>query len=144
MRGMWEHFTIEKRWARTVLEDADKASLSGSDEKWQLEAPYKEEPELLTHSTDLSFDGLLMSQSYHAGKSGDWAMFLENDKLSAWSSVTVRECHCKVEEEYGRRRIAQQILYNSIDVLRRSIVPVEGQVGITLSYVCPHCHHFPI
>ena len=85
-RGMWEHFRIKKRLARTVLEDADKASLSGADDKWQLEAPHKEEPELLTHSTDLRFDGLLMGQSYHAEKSADWAKFLNNDELNAWSS----------------------------------------------------------
>ena len=67
----------------------------------------------------------------------------KNDKLRVWSSVTVRECYSEVEQEDdGRRSIAQQIVYTSTDVLTRIIVPVEGQVGITLSFVCPHCHRF--
>ena len=30
------------------------------------------------------------------------------------------------------------------DSLRRIIVPVEGQGGVTLSYLCPHCHRLPL
>ena len=31
-------------------------------------------------------------------------------------------------------------MHGSTDFLRRMIVPVEGQGGVTLSYECPHCH----
>ena len=31
-----------------------------------------------------------------------------------------------------------------MDFLRRIVVPVEAQGGVTLSYVCPHCHRFPL
>ena len=104
--------------------------------------PFQEELELLRHSKDLRFEGSLMRQAFCAGKSGDWGNFLENEGLSAWTSVKVRECHSEVEQEDdGRKSIAQQILYNSTDFLRRIIVPVEGQGGITLSYVCPIAHY---
>ena len=36
------------------------------------------------------------------------------------------------------------VLLKSTDFLRRIIVLVEGQGGVTLSYVCPHCHRVPI
>ena len=51
---------------------------------------------------------------------------LGNGRLSAWTSVKVRECNNEVEpEDDGQQSIAQQILQKSTDVLRRIIVPVE-------------------
>ena len=89
------------------------------------EKPCKEELELLPHSTDLRFDGSLMRQAYNVGKSGDWKGFLENDKLSAWTSVQVGECYNEVEQkDEGPQSIAQQILHKRTDFLRRIIVPV--------------------
>ena len=38
------------------------------------------------------------------------------------------------------RSLYRIFLRKSTDFLRRIIVPVEGQGGVTLSYVCPHCH----
>ena len=50
--------------------------------------------------------------------------------------LKVRECYNEVEEEDdGRQSIALQILQKSADFLRRIIVPVEGQGGVTQSYV---------
>ena len=42
------------------------------------------------------------------------------------------------------RSLYRIFLRKSTDFLRRIIVPVEGQGGVTLSYVCPHCHRFPL
>ena len=76
--------------------------------------------------------GVLLRQAYNAGKSGDWANYLEvflaNGKLSG-TSAKVTECY---------QSIVQDILRNSTDFLRRNIVPVESQGGVTLSYVCSH------
>ena len=83
LRRMWERFAIKKAWARSVA-DAD-------------ETPYKEELELLRHSIDLRFGSLLMRQAYNAGKSGDWANYLEQIiELSVWTSAKVRECNSEV------------------------------------------------
>ena len=44
-----------------------------------------------------------------------------------------------------RKSIAQQILAEEHGLsLRRIIVPVGGQGGVTVSYVCPHCHRYPL
>ena len=40
-----------------------------------------------------------------------------------------------------RKRIVQQILHRSTDFLRRIIVPVGGQGGVTK---CPRCHRYPL
>ena len=37
-----------------------------------LETPWKEELELLRHSTDMRFEGSQMRQAYNAVKSCDW------------------------------------------------------------------------
>ena len=69
-----------------------------------------------------------MRRAYYAGKSGYLEEFLGNGKPSAWESVKVRECYNEVGQ-------VQDILRKSIDFLRRIIMPVEGQGGVTLSSV---------
>ena len=96
------------------------------------------------HRTDLRFEGVPMRQAYNVEMSGDWANYLEhflgNGTLSVWLSANVRECKNEAEQEdEGRQSIAQDILRKGTDFLRRIIV-AEGQGGVTLSYVCPHCH----
>ena len=50
--------------------------------------------------------------------------------------------HLARREDDQRRSLVQQVWQKRIDFPRRIIVPVEGQ-GVTLSYVCPHCHRYP-
>ena len=51
----------------------------------------------------------------------------------------------KLKENFDQRKsIVQQIMQKSTDFLRRIIVLAEGQGGVRLSYVCPHCHRYPI
>ena len=51
----------------------------------------------------------------------------------------MREGYNEVEQEdEDRQSIVQDILRESTDFLRRIIVPVEGQGGVTLSYVWSH------
>ena len=74
--------------------------------------------------------------AYNAEKSGDWGIvwetFLGSGRLSAWTSVDVRECYNEVkQEDDGRQSIAQKILQRSTGFLRRIIVPVEGQGRVT-------------
>ena len=72
-----------------------------------------------------------MHQVYNAETSGDWANYLEvllgNGKRSVWRSVKVRDCYSEVgQADDGRQRIVQD-MQKSRDLLRRIIVPVEGQ-----------------
>ena len=86
-----------------------------------------------------------MRQAIKAEKAGDWADLVKGDKLNAWTSAKLRVCFCEVEqEEEERNSMVQHISQKSTDFLRRIIVPVEGQGGVTLSYVCPHCHRYPL
>ena len=92
---------------------------------------------------------MLMRRAYCARWSGDWENYLEeflgNGKIGVWASVKVRDCISEVEQEdEGWLSIAQAILRKSTDFLRRIIAPVDGMGGVTLSYVCPHCHCFPL
>ena len=38
MRKMWERFTPEKAWARSVLADVEREKKNGTDGEWQQEA----------------------------------------------------------------------------------------------------------
>ena len=70
---------------------------------------------------------------------------MKGDKLSAWPSVKLRERYSEVEQkDEERKSTVQQILDKSTDFLRRITVPVEGQGAVTLSYVCPRCHRYPL
>ena len=48
------------------------------------------------------------------------------------------------QEDDVRKCIVRQILFKSTDFLRWIIVPVRRQGGVTLSYVCLHCHRYPL
>ena len=64
---------------------------------------------------------------------------------SVYGQTKVKECCGKVEsEDKGRLSIAQDILRESTDFLRRIIAPVGGVGGVTLLYVCPHCRCLPL
>ena len=75
----------------------------------------------------------------HAGRSGDWAsdleVFLGQGKLSAWTSVKVRECYSEVEQEdEDRQSIVQDILRKSTG-LPEADHRASRRTGVTLSYV---------
>ena len=58
----------KKAWSRSVLVDAANVRRLGTDGRWQHETPYKEELQLVRHSTDLRFEGAQMRQAYNAGE----------------------------------------------------------------------------
>ena len=101
---MWERFTVKKNWAKQLLEEATKEKQQDTTGSWQRESPYTEDLELLREVGDLKFDASLMRQAFTAGKLGDWAAFLENEKLSVWASVNVRECDSELEQEDENRK----------------------------------------
>ena len=58
-----------------------------------MESAFKEELELVRHSSVLRFQGLLMPRAYDAWRSGDWKNYLEefrrDGRLSFWASIKV-------------------------------------------------------
>ena len=59
--------------------------------------------------------------------------------------MKVKECHEIEPQDVGRLGIAQDILRKSMDFLKRIIAPIGGvEVSLVLSYVCSHCHCFPL
>ena len=95
VRRVRERFAIKKAVARSVSADAENARQLGTDGRWQHEMPYKQELELLRHSTDLCFGDWQMRQAHITVMSVDWTNYLEvfsgNDKLSALTSAKVKE-----------------------------------------------------
>ena len=143
-RVRWLRFTIKKRWAKHLLEAAKAVQLE-TDSSWQNESPYEGELELLRMGSDLRLEGSLMRQAFKAGKWGDRTHFPKHDKLSGWAGVKVRECYSEVEQiDEDRKSRAQLILQKRTDFLRRIIAPNDGVGGVTMSYVCLHCHRYPL
>ena len=71
-RKMWERFTIDMALSRSVSADEEKERQDGVDSDWRQETPQKEELELVQHSSDLRFEGIMMRSACEAVKSGDW------------------------------------------------------------------------
>ena len=99
---------------------------------------------------DTDCDAYMMRRaSCYAGKSGNCEGFKEEiwqkGKFSEWAYAGLKEAYDKVaSEDVGRLSIAQDILRKSTDSLRRIVAPVDRMGGVTLSYVCPYCHCFPL
>ena len=86
----------------------------------------------------------MVRKAIRTARADDWPELLRRDELNPWTWVKLQGCYYEVrQDEDQRRSIVQKIMQNSTDFLRRIIVPVQGQGGVTLSYVCPHCHRFP-
>ena len=79
-----------------------------------------------------------------AGWPDDWSELRKSDGLNPWTMAKLTESYCQAKHDDEKcRSIVQQIMQRSTDFRRRFIVSVEGQGGVTLSYVCPHCHRHP-
>ena len=66
------------------------------------------------------------------------SQLMRNEELNPWMMVALTESWYQVKQEDDQRKSnVQQVSPKSTDFLRRIIPPVDGQGGITLSYVCP-------
>ena len=78
----------------------------------------------------------MIRQAIEAGKAGDRSELLKSDKLNAWTKVKMKESFYEVrQEDDDWKSIVQQILHNSTDLVRRIIVPVGGQGGVSHAVV---------
>ena len=69
---------------------------------------------------------------------------LRSEDLNAWTRVKIQECYHEVKREDDQRKsTGQQILQKSTDFHEADHCAVLRR-GVTLSYVCPHCHRLPL
>ena len=94
--------SLQKRGADGSWQMQNVVRQNGTDGRWQHQTPDKEEFEFLRHSTDLSFEGVLMRQAYYAEKSSVWAScldkFQKTDGLRRFIMVNHHEAVHGVEE----------------------------------------------
>ena len=136
---MWEHFTTKRAWVKKVLADAAEEKQEGIQGQWQQEKG----------NWDTNCDAQMMRRAYNDGKACNWESFKEECRgkreLSEWTFERLQEaCDEVALEDIGRLSIAQDALRNSTDFLRRTYHQCLVWVGVTLSYVCPHCDRFPL
>ena len=104
---MWEHFTVDRAWAKALLADAEKEKLGGMQGLWQLEPSFKEVPEQIKKSSDRNCNAYLMRRAYYAGKSGYWEGYKvahrDKGEISEWAFNKATESNDKVaSEDIGR------------------------------------------
>ena len=70
--------------------------------------------------------------------------FRKKVKVSECAFDRMKEAFEKVAKDVARKMsIVQEIMIRCTDYLRRIIAPAEGQGGVAMSYLCPHCSGFP-
>ena len=71
--------------------------------------------------------------------------FRNEVKVSEWAFDRIKEAFEKVGKDEARKQSAVlEIMIRSAAYLRRIIAPGEGQGGVSMSYLCPHCDSFPM
>ena len=109
------------------------------------ESPYKEELAVLRESDSLHRASTMVRRSMKVGKEDRWSELWKSSEFNSWTRAKLQECYHEVRQDDDQRKtIAQQIMWKSTNILRRKIVPVQGQGVVSLSYVCPHLYRFPI
>ena len=147
VRGMWEHFTITKAWARTVLVDVEKERQDGQKAVGNRRDRTKTSWSLSGTGVTCALKVYLcVVHTTQGGQVIGKTLWKTSSKMAGSAhGVKVRECYNEVEaEDEFRLSIKQDILRQSTDFLWGIIVPTGGVEGVTLSYVWPHGHCFPL
>ena len=131
----WECHAAKKMLAKILPEQAAITQ----------ESPYKEELAVLRESDSLHRASTMVRRSMKVGKEDHWSELWKGSEFNSWTRAKLQECYHEVRQDDDQRKsIVQQIMWKSTNILRRKIVPVQGQGVITSSYVCPHLYRFPI
>ena len=128
--------------AKSLLNKAATALKFGT--SWTEESPYNKQLTLLREGDSLHLAGTLVRRAMKLGRENGLLELLKSSELDLWTRMKLQECCHGVMQDDQRRSMVQQILQKSTGFLRRIIVPVQGQGEVTLSYVCPPSHRFPI
>ena len=120
VRRMWERFTIEQAWARSVSADAEGVRQNGTDGRWQHETPDKEELELVRHSNDLRLGGVLMRPVFYAVKPGDRRNYPED--ISGNGHQILNVLVPQMREQFGE--VPKMVSHDRIQ--RRTVEQIVG------------------
>ena len=75
----------------------------------------------------------------------DWQERTRSEDLNPWMLSKLKESQYQARQEDDQRNsVVQHIVQKSTDFLRLIVAPVDEMGGVTLSYVCPHCHCFSL
>ena len=108
------------------------------------ESPHTEELAILLVSKNLHVPRRMVRKANKAELADDKSELTRSEEVNPWMLAKLKESYHQVRQENDQRKsIVQQELVEKKDFLRRIIAPVNGQGGVTLSHVCPHCHRFP-
>ena len=82
----------------------------------------------------------MMKQAFFALKRGDWEeytnIFRVQAKATEWAFDGIQEVFEKVVKD---KRSCQEV-----QITRGASSRQQGQGGVTMSYLCPHCNSFPL
>ena len=67
----------------------------------------------------------MVRKAVNAELADDWPELTRNGELNPWMTAKLKESHYQARQGDGQR------------------APVQGQGGVTLSYVFPHRHRYP-
>ena len=90
MRGMWEHPTVTRAWAKAVLAFAEKEKLKGIQGKWQEQSSFKEVLDQIKKRSDMSCTAYLMRSGVSRGKNMQLGR-VSKGEISEWVFAKVKE-----------------------------------------------------
>ena len=128
LRGMWEYFILKRAWARVLLADTAQEKQEGILGQWQhglLQRSFGTSQKKCGHRLQCPNDPSCVHR-IEVGQLGKLQRGIHERRKAMWM-----DCYDKVAlEDIGRLSIAQDILRESTDFLRRIIAPVSG-TGVT-------------
>ena len=75
----------------------------------------------------------MVRKAVKAGRADEWSELMKSDEFTPWMMTKLQEsCYQAKQDDDQRKSVARQIMQRSTDFLRRIIVPVEGQGGVTV------------
>ena len=98
---------------------------------------------MLRESREVRLPGIMVRKTIKAGWTDDWSELMKSVETSPWMMVKLKENFSRRSSTVTSAR-AMCMMQKSTDFLRRNSVPVEGEGWVTLSYVCVHCHRYPL
>ena len=74
----------------------------------------------------------MVRKAIKAGRADDWSEVMKSDELNPWTMAKLKGSYFEAKQDDDQRKsVVQQIKQKNTDFLRRIIVPVEGQGGVT-------------
>ena len=139
-------FCQERARVKRFQEEAEEERRAGKQGQWQLESLARKCSEQVKCCNDTDCTHRMMKQSFLVLKGGDWEnTFRKEVKVSEWAFDRIKEAFEKVAKDEARKLSTVQESRKKVQVTcDASSREAEGQGGVTMSHLCPHCNSFPM